>query len=381
MLGHIENRKNIYPWEAVLEKSREKKVKNARENETELIRSKSTESKPHKTKKEPKFIPIDDREETEEEEEMLIRNKKKPKVTKNSVTVETDTGIQEIHRDHPSSIDFEYEEPKGNREDRLTIKTYDPEEIRILLTYHARNDQVEFNQGSKCFYIKKSKVDYKSGSVKEAKFKARGLVPFLTSVFWPDYEYSPNPMGGKTGVSSAFEGKQRGDLVHKQIQHFQTLKGEKEISSFVQDPNTHDYTKKAIAALLMYKWKIVASEFMCFDEDLNVATKIDAIVVDEKGRLCVLDWKCGGDHYFERGNGFLSGPFPERKNNSPKNQALLQAFFGQIILEKHYSVVIHKSYAINITMTHVNRIPCYKEWYNMKEQLYRYAIESKQRNS
>ena len=177
----------------------------------------------------------------------------------------------------------------------------------------------------------------------------KGLLPVLSKFFWPDYEFIPSAYkkkGNKTGISNRFEGLYRGDIVHKQLELYVNKGGIKSIHLLFN--SIHPFTKKAIIALNLWKWVPIVSEFTIYDENLNLATRVDLLCLDESKDIVLVEWKCGMDNYVNRGNKPMKGPLKESYSNSPSNQAYLQLLFTKLIIEYTYDVRIKKSYIVRI---------------------------------
>lgn len=238
------------------------------------------------------------------------------------------------------------------------------ERIHELLN-HPRNNNITFDPGNRSFFLKNTKS--------KSKTRLKGLLPFLSSVFWKDYEYIPNPHGHGTGVSSPLEGIERGLIVHKQIEAYVNSKTVKEYLETV-GKKIDSYTKKAIIGLDKYGVQGIKAEFAIYDEVLGVATKIDTLA-KYKDKLIIIEWKTGYDDSFMRAIGAMGGWFRERASDSPLNQARLQGLMACIILQKRYNIKIDAVHVFQINMEGVIPYDVPNEWYENADKIYANCIE------
>ncbi len=201
----------------------------------------------------------------------------------------------------------------------------------------------------------------------------KGLLPGLRRAFWPTYKYVRSRFGGSTGVRSAHAGRRRGTTVHSQLESYAN---ETDFEVFVsRHPALHPYAKKAIKALEIWKLEPIRAELAIADPILMIGTAIDMVCVDEEGRLVIIEWKCGMDHYMMRGTASMRGPLGAFYSNSPLNQAYFQLLFERAILQYHYGVVPAKAYVVQIEMDDIMPYPLPEELIRKQGVLYDYFTQ------
>jgi len=209
------------------------------------------------------------------------------------------------------------------------------------LLYHKRNEEI-FHDGR--------------GFILRSRRSRRlvGLLPFLKGKLWSDYDFrkisqikkkiTKNPSNKKKtpgtyrvndNVDRRFDGILTGNKVHQQINDFVSLSN----FSFRRKNGTiHPWSRVILEKIFEYKWVPLASEFMVYDEDIGIATKIDLICLSyETGTKCLvfIELKTGYDGIFLLSYGAMAKPF-SRYGNSYKNQASFQITCGYILAKHKY---------------------------------------------
>lgn len=230
----------------------------------------------------------------------------------------------------------------------------------VSLLEHPRNKSIYFDPFRRSFIYNVSK---------KKKLALKGLNPALKSVFWPDYEYTPSAYrSGGTGVKNSWDGLARGKYVHSQIEDYINLP----IKDFMKKHETlHNYTKKAIIAMRQWKLLPCRAEFKIYDLESFVATKLDALLLDEKGEFCLFDWKCGLDDYILKGVGMMRGPM-SKYSDCPLHQAYLQILFEMVWLKKHYNFVIPNLYVVQIIQDGIIAHPLPSSLVENSEEIYQF---------
>lgn len=148
---------------------------------------------------------------------------------------------------------------------------------------------------------------------------------------------------------------------------------------YIRHTNIHSFTKQVIAAL--NEWKLVPfiAELVVADEENKVATAIDAICLDKKGRVIVIEWKTGLAEHLFHGNAFMTGPVPiDQFPNSPLNQAKFQLTFSCVLLAKWYGMVPHKAYVVVVNEEGVMPYEIGEVWRTNSLSFYRSFISTLQ---
>ena len=71
------------------------------------------------------------------------------------------------------------------------------------------------------------------------------------------------------------------------------------------------------------------------DEQIDLATLVDGVFVNERGRVVLVELKCGFEGYNDVGNGRMRPPF-QRFTNAPKNQHQMQLAFTRCMFERTF---------------------------------------------
>ena len=252
------------------------------------------------------------------------------------------------------------------------------DQIRLLHYPNQDKGSVVFSQNEGCFkfqWNRNAGSEKQGGKIKYTKMK--GLLPTLRRVFWPEYTYNKSRYKGTTGVRSRTEGLIRGSTVHQQIQVYACTDRYKKssISTLKEAPEwnfMHEYTKKALIALREWDLTPLFVEYPVGDPNSLVATSIDMICKDNKGKIVILDWKCGLDHYMMRGSHAMKGPLRKFYNDCPLNQGYLQLLFECAMLNYFRGICVKKAYLIQITMDGVIPWVVPEELIQKQDVLYSY---------
>ena len=176
-----------------------------------------------------------------------------------------------------------------------------------------------------------------------------GLTKKLKLAFWPNYEYTDAhkryAKRRNTGNRHPSDGMKRGKNVHKQLE---LLTNEGASALRVRKKVPHTYTRKAVMAMKLWKWRPRRAEVSVFDGDLQIATKADMLATGRHGQTILIEFKTGYDNYWERGSSGMHGPLHGHLSNSPKHQALMQTLFTREIMQRSYGVTIDESWVVHI---------------------------------
>ena len=134
--------------------------------------------------------------------------------------------------------------------------------------------------------------------------------------------------------------------MHKQLRDYINLSRKKFVKKTGKE-EIHDFTKKAIIALNMWELKPKKAELPICDTDNNIGTAIDAICTNTRKEIVLVEWKCGFDGYFEKGNEYMAAPLGGVLN-SPLNQAFCQIIIEAEILRRFYNTDVKCLYVIQI---------------------------------
>ncbi len=192
---------------------------------------------------------------------------------------------------------------------------------------------------------------------------AKGLLPTLAIIYWPDFDINEVTRKQKTYVSKKgggrrkgikntkkifpvsqkekkrgrFYGVIRGDEVHNEIQDFIDL----DRNAFTKKhPEIHDFTKRILLFISDRKWLPFLTEFPVFDEDIRMATSIDLVCLDiVTGKVIFLEFKTGYAGYFDKYNAYMRKSL-SKLTNSPSNQAHIQLITSVLITMKSHRISV-----------------------------------------
>lgn len=152
----------------------------------------------------------------------------------------------------------------------------------------------------------------------------RGLTALLRRAFYPKYDYhnvkgklSAKGAGASKAVGGFKKGMERGRLV------------DAELSKWADrgTPVRHAYARKFLAWCKREKYTPVASQVCVADAGADVGTLVDLVLADARGRLLVVELKCGFQGHYDAYSGRLRAPFADA-TDCPRNQHLLQLAFS-----------------------------------------------------
>lgn len=166
------------------------------------------------------------------------------------------------------------------------------------------------------------------------------------------------PLGGLTGTA-------RGSLVHRQVEDLVNL----DLGSFrhVHRQGEHPWAHDALEAMVTgYHWRPVRAEFVVHSLKHNIASSIDLIMCDRRGRLIVVELKTGyTDGAFDRNmSRRVWNPSWLRDAGVPKTpfgDAMVQVMVGAELLRRRWRVpyTMLRLYVVRVDQAGVefNRVP------------------------
>jgi len=240
----------------------------------------------------------------------------------------------------------------------------DPTAIRALMENYARDRRI--TGGDKDGFHVLSEDG-------EKLHRFRGLLTPLAECFWPQLlnpavvaaatkrvkklSKQPGPRALKTkpkyqSAQQAVKGRQRGSLVHLQIQQLVTM----QTADFMHEhpEGAHPWAVDIPEYLERKKgWRPVCSEKRVFDERLGMATSIDLVYTDYTGMLHFIEVKTGyatAAEWLAETMGPMRGPLAGALKNNTLNRAMLQCIAGAMMAVEGYGIehefgcwVLHKS--------------------------------------
>ena len=181
--------------------------------------------------------------------------------------------------------------------------------------------------------------------------RGRGITAVMKGKFFPDYVYRHAigaPVLDKTGKVGATTkrgrggGMARGRQVDNEIQRWiqegddaqgaVPLKNKKIKIPKGAQPLLHPFSRAFIALTERLRLTPVASQVVVRDERCNIATLVDAVFLNAKGRVVVVELKTGFEGYNDVSTGRMLAEFAHL-SNAPANQHKVQLAFTHAMFE------------------------------------------------
>jgi len=174
--------------------------------------------------------------------------------------------------------------------------------------------------------------------------RGRGITAVMKEKFFPDYVFRHAigaPVLDKTGRVGATTkrgrkgGMARGRQVDNEIQRWiqegdVPLKNKKHKVPFHGE--LHPFSRAFIALTERLRLTPVASQVVVRDERCNIATLVDAVFLNAKGRVVVVELKTGFEGYNDVSTGRMLAEFAHL-SNAPANQHKVQLAFTHAMFE------------------------------------------------
>lgn len=152
--------------------------------------------------------------------------------------------------------------------------------------------------------------------------EGRGLTNLLRRAFYPKYEF--HKARGKT--PKTFETRPVGGI-KRGLRRGRQVDGELSRWADSGAKVKHPFARKFVAWCEHEGLVPVASQVCVADTISNVGTLVDLVLMDTRGRLLVVELKCGFGGHYDAASGRMRAPFAEAPD-SPRNQHLLQVAFS-----------------------------------------------------
>lgn len=194
--------------------------------------------------------------------------------------------------------------------------------------------------------------------------RCRGLTAITRERYYPEYVFVPG--GGAWSGGGGVPKKKRGDggmargrRVDVEVERWiksrvrastgSTTKKKFSTRAFVaassktkdpkdpKDPNepTHSLARAFVALISRLRLVPVGAQVVVRDEQVDLATLVDGVFVDERGRVVLVELKCGFEGYNDTSNGRMRPPF-RKFTNAPKHQHQLQLAFTRCMFERTF---------------------------------------------
>lgn len=104
-----------------------------------------------------------------------------------------------------------------------------------------------------------------------------------------------------------------------------------------KDPEepSHPLARAFVALTTRLRLVPVGAQVVVRDEQCDLATLVDGVFVDERGRVVLVELKCGFEGYNDTSNGYMRSPF-QKFTNAPKHQHQLQLAFTRCMFERTF---------------------------------------------
>ena len=221
---------------------------------------------------------------------------------------------------------------------------------------------------------KKSRIHYETKDVSRMK---NAREEFETKIF------------KKKVISPQDRGKKRGNYIHRQLQYIH----EYSIGIINKQPKLyinglHPYTKEVLNLLNRFGLRMWLPEMAIYDEELGVATMVDLIAYDDKGKMFVIEYKTttSKKRSFEKFDQESIGTVKNLKAlirpggyiwKSPLHKAYLQAAFCVYMLKNFYEMQIECGCVIMVNDEGATMYECPKAYVDEIPRLRKYAITKK----
>jgi len=161
--------------------------------------------------------------------------------------------------------------------------------------------------------------------------KCRGITSVIKELYFPEYRFTYSD-GGVIGAppkkKDTISGMARGRLVDRQVELW--IRGGK-----VNRKKFHPFSRAFIALTERLCLKPVGAQVVVRDESCNIATLVDAVFLDPKGRVVLVELKTGFEGYNETSTGLMHGAF-SYMTNCPANQHQVQLAFTQMMFQRTF---------------------------------------------
>lgn len=214
------------------------------------------------------------------------------------------------------------------------------------------------------------KVRRVKGGFKLDNLSVRGVVPTISSLFYPEYKYADATQGQLKAkptsvhpVGNGTTGQERGRRVDEEITFLVNalakfdLKPDllaslpRDADAFIKSlptratkfkskfrslmENMHPFTRNFFKLMHSKGWAAVAAQVNVASGTARVGTAIDVVVADASGKHILLEIKCGYYTYLKRYSANMHKPY-QKLTNCPLNQFMLQLEVGRLLYRRQF---------------------------------------------
>lgn len=159
----------------------------------------------------------------------------------------------------------------------------------------------------------------------------RGITAVIKAKFFPDYAFRPSAcnIAPPKHVHNSKNGMSRGRLVDGQIQKW--IKSRNDIIK-KKPPTMHLFARAFVELTKKLKLTPIGTQIVVRDERCDIATLVDSVFINSKGRVVIVELKTGFEGYNDTSNARMKGKF-SYLSNAPANQHQLQLAFTRCMFE------------------------------------------------
>lgn len=147
------------------------------------------------------------------------------------------------------------------------------------------------------------------------------------------------------GKGSRFGGLIKGTFVHQDMRDFVMYDAKNYNRTHRQSKKQtdgHRLTTRLMEFIVArQKWMPFLPEFLMFDEQLGVGTRVDMVCVNKQGDLVLLEYKTGYAGYFDQAQGVMTRSLAGLPN-TPRQRATLQITVPALILNRRYGIPLRR---------------------------------------
>ena len=184
----------------------------------------------------------------------------------------------------------------------------------------------------------------------------RGITAVIKSNYYPDYVFTKGPPFETAVNASGKKGRSRGLMVDHQVQKW--IKGQgaapHELRGMFEDQGAqpltfHPFARAFIELTQKLELTPIGTQVVVQDERCNVATLVDAVFLNAKGRVVLVELKTGFEGYNDTSNGDMKTDFAYL-TNAPANQHQIQLAFTRCMFEETFQE-LGEVHAVIVRMT------------------------------
>ena len=176
----------------------------------------------------------------------------------------------------------------------------------------------------------------------------RGLTVVLKDRFYFDYKFQGRTTGGGGGESGPGRGRangknggmSRGRVVDHQVKAWikRALSREqkrKNPEATKKHDKLHAFSRAFIELTRRMRLRPIGTQVVVRNDACDLATLVDAVFLDERNKVVLVELKCGFEGYLDKANARMKPPFVDVPN-SPRYQHQLQLCFTRHMFRRTF---------------------------------------------